>query len=413
MNIGEGRPVGIAAALVTGLILGLWWTGWTTQSPRPERRVTQPATPVGALFDPVHPEQAGRLVLTPFDSPFVPDWDSLFPPPYDGPQIPRPEQVRGIYVTGWTAGLTSRFNQLVRLVDETPLNAMVIDIKDDQGILTYRMPLRPGLDVDQQTVKVADIDALLATLRAHRIYPIARLVVFKDQLLPKAHPEMAVQRPDGRLFRDRAGYLWANPYDRRVWEYNLAIAKDAASRGFAEIQFDYVRFPDIHRSVPLVFPVHDERTKADVIRDFLAYARQELRPYNVRLSADIFGLVTTVKDDLGIGQNLEAVASAVDWISPMAYPSHYAPGEFGLRDPDVEPYRTVYLSLRDAVRRLKAAGMATEIVPWLQDFSLRHAYGEQEVLAQVKAAADLGIDDWYLWNPANRYTASALRRLER
>ncbi|HHW13417.1 MAG TPA: putative glycoside hydrolase [Firmicutes bacterium] len=414
---------GVATAFLGGAALTGWlWVqgavepGFLRYQPVLEARrpagTQSAALPLGALVDPVRPEAPGfpRWTAKPAE-PFAPVLARLVPRPYTGPRVPRPEHVRGIYLTGWVAGLAPRFAELVRLVDATPLNTMVIDVKDDEGTLTYRMHLPPGLDPGQQTVKVADPDRLLATLREHRIYSVARLVVFKDQVLPKLRPELAVQRPDGTPFRDRAGFLWADPYDHRVWEYNVAVAKDAASRGFAEIQFDYVRFPDVPKTTPLVFPAQDGRSKAEVIRDFLAYARRELAPYGVKVSADIFGLVTTVRDDLGIGQNFEAVASVVDWISPMAYPSHYALGEFGLPDPDARPYETVYLSLRDAVRRLRAANLKTQIVPWLQDFSLRHPYGTAELLAQVKAAAELGIDDWYLWNPRNRYTEPALRQL--
>lgn len=393
MKVGGWRWVGAAAVVVAGVTLVGGWAGWNAFTSPPEPRQTAALTVLGPFFDPA------RL--------------DLFPPPAPGERVPRPDHVRGIYLTGWVAGLSERFASLVRLVDETALNAMVIDVKDDEGTLTYRIHFPPGFDVPAQTVKVADVDRLLATLREHGIYSVARVVVFKDQFMPKVHPEWAVRRPDGSVFRDRAGFRWLNPYDERAWEYNVAVAKDAAARGFSEIQFDYVRFPDLPKTVPLVFPGRDERSKAEVIRDFLAYARRELTPYGVKVSADIFGLVTTVKDDLGIGQNLEAVASVVDWVSPMTYPSHYAFGEFGLRDPDAEPYTTVYLSLRDALRRLKAARLETKVVPWLQDFSLRHSYGEEQVLAQVKAASDLGIEDWYLWNPRNRYTEQALHRLGR
>jgi hypothetical protein len=366
----------------------------------------------GPFFDPARPEEAGTVRLSPASS-FAPNPGDFFPSLLPGERVPRPEHVHGIYLTGWIAGIPRRFGQLVDLVDSTSLNAMVIDVKDDEGTITYKTHLPLGLDAGPQTAKVADPDRLLATLQQHRIYSIARVVTFKDQVWPRLHPELAVHRPDGSVFHDRAGFMWLSPYEKRVWEYNLAIAKDAAARGFSEIQFDYVRFPDIPKSLALSFPGQDERTKAEVIRDFLAYARRELAPYGVKVSADIFGLVTTVKDDLGIGQHLEDVASAVDWVSPMAYPSHYARGEFGLTDPDAVPYETVYLSLRDAVRRLREARLEAKVVPWLQDFSLRHAYGEEQVLAQVKAASDLGIEDWYLWNPRNRYTEAALRRLGR
>lgn len=413
------RPAALGAFLTVGGLL-VWWSGSGVPPQLAAGRVAEPrpavqggAGPVlpGALLDPARPESAGELRPDNPGLSFAPGKDHLFPKPFTGPRVARPDEVRGIYLTGWIAGLSSRFERLLRLVDETPLNTMVIDVKDDEGTLTYQIHLPPGMGPGPQTVKVADIDALLQTLQEHGVYTVARIVVFKDQSLPKSRPELAVLRPDGTVFRDRAGFTWLNPYDRRVWEYNVAVAKDAASRGFGEIQFDYVRFPDVHKSVSLVFPGQDERTKAEVVRDFLAYARRELLPYDVRLSADIFGLVTTVKDDLGIGQNLEAISSVVDWVSPMAYPSHYARGEFGLPDPDADPYATVHKSLRDAVRRLQASNLPTGIVPWLQDFSLRHPYGAEQVLAQVRAAADLGIDDWYLWNPANRYTEAALYRL--
>lgn len=379
-------------------------------SAAPRSRQAQGAL-VGALLDPARPDRVGTLPLATSALSFDGS-DRLVPRPFRGERPARPDPVRGIYLTGWVAGLSGRMNALLRLVDETPLNTMVIDVKDDEGTLTYRMTLPPGVGPGlKSSVKVADIDALLKTLRGHGVYTVARIVSFKDQVLPKSRPDLAVLRPDGSVFRDRAGFKWANPYSRQVWEYNVAVAKDAASRGFNEIQFDYVRFPDVPKSLTLVFPGQDDRSKAEVIRDYLAYARRELLPYGVKVSADIFGLVTTVKDDMGIGQNLEAVASVVDYVSPMAYPSHYARGEFGLANPNAQPYQTVYLSLRDAVRRLKAAGLDAGLVPWLQDFSLGYPYGPGEVLAQVNAAAELGIRDWYLWNPANRYTEAALRRL--
>jgi hypothetical protein len=233
-------------------------------------------------------------------------------------------------------------------------------------------------------------------------------VVFKDQVLPNKRPDLAVHNAEGRVFHDRAGFVWADPYSKSVWDYNVAIAKEAAKVGFSEVQFDYVRFPDVNRNLKLIFPAADERPKAEVIRDFLGYAKEQLAPTGVKVSADIFGLVSTVKDDLGIGQHLESLGEVVDYLSPMVYPSHYALGEYGISDPDAAPYTTVYKSLKDADRRLDAAKAPAKLVPWLQDFSLRHHYGPAEVRAQIKAAQDLGIDEWYLWNPSNKYTKDAL-----
>lgn len=286
---------------------------------------------------------------------------------------------------------------------------MVIDIKDDQGTLTYRSSVPLAVELGQSRFKVQNIRELLSLLYAHRIYPIARLVVFKDNVLPRRYPELAVQDERGRVWQDKKGLTWTDPYNRRVWEYNVELAKEAAALGFREIQFDYVRFPDVPRNTTLIFPAQDGRSKVEVIQGFLRYARQELRPYGVKVTADIFGLVTTAQDDMGIGQRLEELAEVVDYLHPMVYPSHYAPGEYGLADPDAVPYTTVKLSLSDALHRLSGRPGSARIIPWLQDFSLYHVYGPAEVRAQIKAAQELGLNEWFLWNPRNEYTVTALQ----
>ncbi|MHB9146650.1 MAG: putative glycoside hydrolase [Symbiobacteriia bacterium] len=314
--------------------------------------------------------------------------------------------VKGIYLTGYTAG-SSRFSDLVKLVDETELNAMVIDVKDDNGWVTYRSAVPEVKLAKADTGMVPDIDRRLATLWQHDIYPIARIVTFKDPRLAKFKPEQAVHTAAGGVWHDRTGAAWLDPYNRANWDYAIAIAREAALKGFREIQFDYVRFPSDGNTKDIVYPSYDGRIRADVIAAFLAYAHEQLAPFHVFVSADIFGLIPSVKDDQGIGQYWEKVVPAVDYVSPMAYPSHYAPYTFGLKDPDLAPYETVSNTIKDGLARMDGQP-ASKLRPWLQDFSMRHRYGAAEVRAQIKAASDQGVKEWILWNAANVYTRAAL-----
>ncbi|MGE5529305.1 MAG: putative glycoside hydrolase [Patescibacteria group bacterium] len=316
----------------------------------------------------------------------------------------RPETVRGIYATGWTAGSTKNFSRLVRFIQETQVNSIVIDVKDDGGTLSYKSLVPLARETGADIAKIKDPRALLRSLNRHGIWPIARIVAFKDPHLARKRPDLAVRNKAGGYWRDRKGMLWVDPNARYVWEYNVAVAKEAVAMGFQEIQFDYVRFTSDGCVSDCVYPYSKGAKKEDVIRDFLAYARAALKPLGIPVSADIFGLVTTAQDDLGIGQLLEKIAASVDIISPMVYPSHYARGSFGLANPDLHPYETVLRGLTDARRRL--AQNAVEIRPWLQDFSLGNPYGRAEIQAQIKAVRDAGLREWIFWNPSNRYDAA-------
>lgn len=319
----------------------------------------------------------------------------------------RLRDVKGIYVPSGPASQKEWFDQLVDLVEATELNAMVIDIKEAEGIVLYPSKMPQVVENKATGNYIKDLSATLADLRERGIYTIARIVTFKDSALARAHPEWAVRTSSGGVWRDRTGAAWMNPYKRDVWEYNLAIAKEAARLGFDEIQFDYVRFPSDGNVKDASYPDQDERPKAKVIGEFLQYARRELAPLDVFVSADVFGLVPTVVDDMTIGQYWEELAPAVDYISPMAYPSHYGPGLFGLANPNAAPYETVRNTMEDAQARTGPLDAA--IRPWLQDFSLGYPYGPEEVRAQIRAAEEMGARGWLLWNPSARYTREALR----
>jgi hypothetical protein len=251
-------------------------------------------------------------------------------------------------------------------------------------------------------------------MRAHGIYPIARIVVVKDPLLAEHKPEWAIRRRSdpNTPWLDRNKRPWLDAHQPGVWQYAVDLAKEAVSLGFSEIQFDYMRFPDEPRiASETVYPLANGRTRAQVIRDQLAFSRAQLKPLGVPFTGDVFGLTATDTTDMGIGQKWELFVDQMDVVLPMAYPSHYAPGTYKLGNPNAHPYATIDHTLKDAKRRSAGIPGAAKIVPWYQDFTLGppHYYAEH-VRAQMKAGYDNGIEGWVLWNPRSVYNEGALRK---
>lgn len=329
----------------------------------------------------------------------------------EAPKLPKKQMitVKGLHVTGWIAGGKNSLQHLIDLCNTTELNALCIDIKDSDGVVSFDTHVSIERQIHASRKCIGNIDEVMKKLKDNHIYAIARIAVFKDPILAKWKPEMAVHSAGGGVWRDHKGISWANPYDKRVWDYNIDLAKECIKLGFNEIQWDYVRFPSDGNIHACVYPGRDKRTESELIASFLKYAHKQLEPYNVVMSADIFGLTSLVKHDMGIGQTIQMIAQNVDYICPMVYPSHYALGEYHIPNPNKEPYKTVLLSLGDAVKKVK--GTNCKIRPWLQDFSLYGVhYGPAEVLAQRKAAKEVGLTEFLLWNPRCKYTESALSR---
>lgn len=313
------------------------------------------------------------------------------------------EPVRGIYATSWVSG-SSRMKELVQFVKDHPkINAMVVDVKDDTGYISYPSSIPLAQQIGSSSKRIANLPQLVRELNDAGIYTIARIVVFKDPLLATKRTDLAVKNRNGGLWRDRKGMIWVDPNSQEVWKYNLDIAKEAAEMGFSEVQFDYVRFLSDGKISEAVYPYSKGDTKEDVIRNFLKYTKTDLSKMNVKVSADIFGLVLSVEDDLNIGQKYEKIVEAVDFVCPMVYPSHYPKGTFGISEPDLNPYETIDHAMKAALKKVPSSN--TKLRPWIQDFSLGNPYGKEQLEAQIKALEANGVNEWLLWNPKNRYEA--------
>jgi hypothetical protein len=334
-----------------------------------------------------------------------------FPAITDGvPRVAKPAQVRGIYLNAWAAGSPNRLGQLIDLANRTEINTFVIDVKEG-GEISYRSQVPLARDIGADQPHIRDIRGVLQRLRDNGIYPIARIVVFRDEVLARARPDWAVRHVDGGEWIDSYGHYWVDSFNRNVWDYNIAIAREALELGFSEVQWDYVRFPDVPRALMRTadFRARDGRTMAEGIREFLRYSRDELRPWGVPVTADVFGLTVSARDDMGIGQQWEMMLDATDVLLPMVYPSHFARGSYGIAEPNARPFEVIRTSMQHAVRRTAGVANAATIRPWLQDFTLgAPRYGPEHVRAQIDAVYEAGLEEWVLWNPGSRYTEAAL-----
>jgi hypothetical protein len=326
--------------------------------------------------------------------------------------FPHPEFVRGIYLNAWTAGSTRRREALIAMAGRTELNTFVIDIKDASGYISHDTGAPMAREVGATGERrIRDLPGLLRRLKQSEIYPIARIVVAKDPILSSARPELAIQDSNGGVWVDQKGALWLNLFHKGVWQYHVDLAVELARMGFPEIQWDYIRFPDSPDSLlaRTVYPGREGRERVEAVRDFLGYAREVLEAEGVRMTADVFGVTTSYRRDVGIGQVWESFIDQVEVALPMVYPSHYWPGSFGYQNPNAYPYEIVRRAMRDALSRSARVEGAGSVRPWLQDFSLgQPPYGAPEVRAQIQATYDAGIQEWILWNPGNRYTEGAL-----
>ena len=325
-----------------------------------------------------------------------------------------PHPVRAAYLTYYGVADRTIRQRVFDLVERTELNAVVIDIKGDRGLIPYRTSVQAALDAGALgPVIIKDFDEQLAAWKARGIYTIARIVAFKDNVRAMTRPDLAViDTRTGKPWIDRENLAWVDPFREENWDYIIAVAKEAALKGFDEIQFDYVRFPtDGKLAAARYSQPNSPATRLPAIAGFLAKARRELGPTGVFLAADIFGYTAFNTNDTDIGQRIEEISVSLDYLCPMVYPSGYHLGIPGVRNPMVNPYEIVKESVR--LTRQRSQNPAAQVRPWLQDFKDyafdKRIFGPGEVRAQIRGSDDGGGSGWMLWNPKNDYTGAALR----
>lgn len=353
-------------------------------------------------------------------------------------EAPNPK-VKGIFVTGPMAG-TDNMENLIDLVERTELNAIVMDVKNDEGRVVYDMQLPEVEEVGAGIRYVRDMEGLAAECKEKDIYLIARIVAFKDPFLAEVKPEWCIHCVDGSVFRDKNGEAWLNPYNREVWDYLLVIAKEALRIGFDEVQFDYIRFSTDSGMENADFGTEAEnKDRQQIITEFVSYVSDEIHKAGGVVSADVYGMVIDSETDQRIvGQNYKEMSKYLDYISPMIYPSHYGPYNYNIPVPDAEPYRLVLTALQSSKKvlagipvvsvsgneipeytqeevaaLLPAEDVRAQVRPWLQDFTATWvkghiSYGAEEIRAQIQAVYDAGYEEWILWNASNRYTEDGL-----
>ena len=328
--------------------------------------------------------------------------------------------VKGIYVTS-NSTQGAKMDELVKFIKDSILNTMVIDVKDDTGNIT--MKLNTGnKQVDKNTLDIVDGKKLLKKLHDNNIYPIARIVTFKDTKLANEHPEWTFKNSDGSVWTNGKGDSFVNPFMKEVWKYDIDVAKAAAKAGFQDIQFDYVRFPEgfENQADSLTYNKGEYKNsqmssgdqRVDTITKFLEYANKELKPMGVNVSADVFGYSALVENAPGIGQSFPKISKNVDAISSMIYPSHWSNGDFGLQAPDTEPYKTVNRYIQKENSLLDTLGKDKPISrPWIQDFTASYLgagnyidYDAKAISEEVQALKDNGVNEFLLWNAGNDYT---------
>ena len=327
--------------------------------------------------------------------------------------LPTPKPLKSIYISAWVAGSAKHLARIIDLIDTTELNAVVIDVKDSTGRVSFHTDNKMINDLSASEKRISDIRKLIETLHAKNIYVIARVSVFQDPYMTKKKPEWSVKKKsDGSVWKDRKGLSFLDPANKEVWDYIVNVGQTAYSVGFDEINFDYIRYPSDGNIKDINYSISEGKTRASNIEDFFAYLSTNMKEdVNIPISADLFGLVTTsaVTDDLGLGQVLERALPHFDYIAPMVYPSHFAAGWNGYKNPALKPYEVVNFTMKKAVERTQLMGMSPDkIRPWLQDFDMGGTYTKEMVRAQIQATNDAGLDSWMLWDPKNIYTKEAL-----
>ena len=327
------------------------------------------------------------------------------------------DDIHGVYVNASKLTSNQLVNQFLNSISGTNINAIVLDIKTERGTINFRIQNKTANQIGAVTNTIPNIENLIALLHEKNYYVIGRIVTFMDPMLAKSDKSLAVVTRNGEIFKDKAGYYWVNPYQKGAWNYNIGIAKECATLGFDEIQFDYVRF-STEADRLCDYKGAKGILKKDIITQFIKCASDNLHKQQVNVSADVFGAIIGSEIDSSIvGQDYKEMSKYLDYICPMIYPSHYGNGYYGLAVPDLQPYELIMNALEDSnqlLARDNNTQTMAKVRPWLQDFTAKwkkqhQVYGTRQVRDQINAVYDSGHQEWLLWNSSSRYTTRALK----
>ncbi len=325
--------------------------------------------------------------------------------------ISTPKTVKAVYISAWVAGSPKFRDTIIKMIDDTELNAIVIDIKDSTGRVSFDMPIPDVQKEGSIEKRISNVRVLTDMLHKKNIYIIGRVAVFQDPYMTRKHPDWSVtKKSDGTVWRDRKGLSFLDPAKKEVHDYIVSVAKGAYEEGFDELNFDYIRYPSDGNMKDINYHLATGETRSDNIEKFFKYLSTEMKKEkNIPLSADLFGLTTEATDDMGIGQVWEKAFPYFDFLCPMVYPSHYPPGHAGYKNPAMYPYEVINLALLGAIKKTdKIQGDKNKIRAWLQDFDMGTTYTKELIQKEMKAVYDNRLTSWMLWDPANKYTPSTL-----
>lgn len=325
------------------------------------------------------------------------------------PAKPAPIEAKGIYLTAYSAGSSKTVDRMIELINATELNTVVVDIKDYSGKVLYDSDLELVNTLGLEDDRIGDVRAMIKKFHDNDIYVIARQTVFQDPILAENKQEFAIKSKAGGIWRDNLGLAWVDPTEKGVWEYNVALAREAIALGFDEINFDYVRFPSDGNMSLVVYKTGDKK-RYEVMNGFYTYLGEQLRDEPAWISIDMFGFVMERHDGMSIGQRLEDAVDHIDYICPMMYPSHYPPGHLGLENPAAHPGAVIENGMRKGAPYFE--GKRAQARPWIQAFHIGAHYDAAKIRAQIDQVEAYTDGGWLLWNASNRYTAAGLKPAE-
>ncbi len=323
--------------------------------------------------------------------------------------IKTPDPLKAVYMTSWAAGNQRFRNELFDLVDNTEINAVVIDIKDYSGKISFPVEDPLLVEVGSAEKRIPDIKKFISELHERNVYVIGRISSFQDSYLINIYPDSAVKNKAGGIWKDFKGVKWLDAGSEKVWEYLVAIGRESYALGFDELNFDYIRYPSDGNMQDIVYPWSGDRPRREVMKSFFAYLRQQFATSSIPISVDLFGLTTSAEGDLGIGQSLTDALMYFDYVAPMVYPSHFGKGFIGIPKPAEKPYEVIKYSMDQAILKASTTmANPNKIRPWLQAFDLGAVYTPAMVRAQMQATYDAGLTSWMLWNAGSVYKKDAL-----